>query len=211
MKISQGLKNLDKLTRLADRASTNRIRVSAIKISEAHHFLKALVIIVRHYHDHRTLYIVTGAVYMQLFTNMDSTILLLPDKGQAMHTLSDSIEHNRSGQMRQQLQAEMKKMIESLLQVKIKVDLPLNQVADQYFGLSWSSLICKRPDLVLIAIDKARHFEVLEEIETNYALTLAYAVKWPQAEKIYLKYKGKQTADGKEWNKLFIDDLGFFE
>ncbi len=88
-----------------------------------------------------------------------------------------------------------------------------NQHSSDWFGLSFYALFVGKPDLAVKAALKTLELSPRSQsVESNLALGYLLTDQYPEAEKIYLKWKNKYFPDNDDLcDKIFLDDINALE
>lgn len=85
--------------------------------------------------------------------------------------------------------------------------------ASVWYNLSWYALFARQPRTAIEAAQKVLALDPeRQSVAANLALGYLLDNQWPEAEKVYAKWKGKTFPDGGEpCNKLFLQDIAELE
>ena len=94
-----------------------------------------------------------------------------------------------------------------------KVAVGSGNSAGDWFDLSWYALFAQQPKEAIAAAQKTLALDpTKQKVETNLALGYLLDNQWPEAEKIYLKWKGKEFPGGSRLcDEYFLQDLDYLE
>jgi Tfp pilus assembly protein PilF len=149
--------------------------------------------------------------YKDFYNNIDETTLEWLKDNKYVKIIADNLIKANSPIDKTKIQTQLVQLIELFLDTTIPHAQLGHRISDRYFDLSWYSLIARRPDLSLKAIEKAKFYKASSDIDANLALALAYSERHDESINIYKYYKGKINDAGKQWNDVFEEDLNYLE